>query len=808
MSNASTTDNYCFHCGETLPLNGNIFAQLGSEAKAMCCEGCKAVAEYIATAGLTEYYQHRKDLPKKVEPSNLLEKATWQVFDEISLDTICNDKSEVLIDIEGMHCVSCTWLVQNKLQDLEELEVVSLDHQSGIATIRWNPHKNSLSKLLHTINSLGYLPHVLESDAEMRMELSNKHSENSLKRLVVAGLGMMQVMMFAVALYTGNEQNMETVYRRFLIWVSMLVTFPVLFYSGMPFLRHAIQSIKLKRLHMDIPIAIALLAAFSLSVFNSLRGNGEVYFDSVVMFVFFLSISRFIQEKVTRNMLSSRQAFARMLPILVAVEEGGETVQKPVNQIKNGELIAIPMGSVIPTDGIIQSGNSDIDASSLSGESKPIRLMTGNKVYAGMRNLGQPLSVLCTTDMKQSNISLLGQRLLRAKSVSVEDENFITRYVTGFVFFTLCLALAVFIYWFIFNAWEKGFEIALAILVVSCPCALAIAMPSSVASLTKYLHKLGIYVINPSKLFKLTNLSAVILDKTGTLTDTKNILKSSMSKDDEQKYLTYAQALANFTQHPKAKFLHNNVSSIEVTNIQEVKGKGVSGTILGVEYFLGKPSYTCKSENELATDISFGDGQELLLQWQGKENIRSGAKTLIQNLQQNGYEVYISSGDETQAVTTLASSLSVESFYSMQSSEDKLALLQSLQEKNSKVLCIGDGINDAEFLQQADLSISFTNASELAQAQADILVTGTDLSKIESLLDSATQLKTIYSQNIAWAVIYNVVMIPLAVLGFIQPWIAALGMSISSLFVVLNSLRLSKAPSIASTSSLKIASAL
>ena len=457
MSISSLSDKSCFHCGEDLPANGNIFAQIGSDQKPMCCEGCKAVAEYISTAGLSDYYQHRKDLPKKVESSNLLDKTTWQAFDELQLDSVTKEHSEILIDIEGMHCVSCTWLVQNKLQALEDVEVLSLDHQSGIATINWNPNKNTLSKLLHTINALGYLPHVLDNDDELALELSSKHSENSLKRLVVAGLGMMQVMMFAVALYTGNEQNMQEVYRRFLIWVSMLVTFPVLFYSGMPFLRHAIQSIKLKRLHMDIPIAIALLSAFSLSVLNSFRGSGEVYFDSVVMFVFFLSISRFVQEKVTRSMLSSRQAFARMLPVLVDVEEGGVMVKKPVSQIKSGELIAVPMGSVIPADGLIKSGSSEIDASSLNGEAKPIRLNIGDGVFAGMRNLGQPLSVLTTTDMQQSAISLLSQRLRKAEHVSVEDKNFITRYVTGFVFFTLCLALTVFLYWLNQNSWEKGF---------------------------------------------------------------------------------------------------------------------------------------------------------------------------------------------------------------------------------------------------------------------------------------------------------------------------------------------------------------
>ena len=808
MSFLSTSDSSCFHCGEAVSKNEKIFATIGTELMPMCCEGCKAVAEYISSAGLSDYYKHRKDLPTKIESSNLLDQTTWQAFDDIQLDKVSENHSEVLIDIQGMHCVSCTWLVQNKLQEFDDLELVSLDYQSGIANIRWNPFKNSLGKILHSINALGYLPHVLENDDEILLDLSNKYSENSLKRLVVAGLGMMQVMMFAVALYTGTEQNMEPVYRRFLIWVSMLVTFPVLFYSGMPFLRHAMQSIKVKRLHMDIPIAIALLAAFSLSVLNSLRGSGEVYFDSVVMFVFFLSISRYIQEKITRSMLSSRQAFARMLPVLVDVEEGGKTIKKTVSQIKAGQLLAVPMGSVIPADGIIQSGQSDIDASSLSGESKPIRLGRGDKVYAGMRNLGQPLSVLSCTNTQQSAISLLGQRLLRTKSVSVEDKNFITRYVNAFVFFTLWLALIVFIYWFNLNAWEKGFERALAILVVSCPCALAIAMPSCVASLSKQLHKLGIYVINPSKLFKLTTLSKLIFDKTGTLTDTKNILKSSLPTEDEEKYLSYAQALANFTQHPKAKFLQNRISRLKVINVQEVKGKGVSGIIDGREYFLGRPAFTNKALDDSSTNISFGDGQSVLLQWQGKETIRPGSRALIHSLKNIGLEVYISSGDETLAVKALANSLSVDNYYASQSSEEKLSLLHSLQVKGFSVLCIGDGINDAEFLQQADLSISFTNASELAQAQADILVTGSDISKIEKLLNSATQLKTIYSQNLAWAITYNIVMIPLAILGFIQPWIAALGMSLSSLFVVLNSLRLSKVRKITSNSTLIAANVL
>ncbi|NNC98177.1 MAG: heavy metal translocating P-type ATPase, partial [Gammaproteobacteria bacterium] len=476
-----------------MPEQDVLYLSMDSERRAMCCAGCKSVAEFIVNAGLSDYYKHRKELPDKIDSASLMQSTDWQAFDRANFDSrIGPDVHEVILDIEGLHCVSCSWLVKNKLENQCEIKVISLDHQTGIAVIQWDKNKTPLSSILHSINSLGYLPHVLDQEnGELQQELSDQNSENSLKRLVVAGLGMMQVMMFAVALYTGNEQNMENVYRRFLIWVSMLVSFPVLFYSGMPFLRHAWQSIRLHRMHMDIPIAIAMLSAFSLSVVNSFSGTGEVYFDSVVMFVFFLSVSRYIQEQVSRKMLNSRQALARMLPVFVEIEENGQLLKKPLTEIKLGEKIAIPIGAVIPADGVINSGRTEIDASSLSGESRPLVCKQGDAVFAGMRNLGQPISITTTAITKHSALSVLSQRLKRAKFTSEQNQLSLTRYVTAFIAFTLLLATCVFIYWNLHRDWQYGFEIALAVLVVSCPCALSIALPSGVASLTRYLHKQG-----------------------------------------------------------------------------------------------------------------------------------------------------------------------------------------------------------------------------------------------------------------------------------------------------------------------------
>lgn len=789
----------CFHCGEPLPQTGSDFITINGRLEPMCCSGCKAVAQFIVDAGLDSYYSHRKELPGKITDTSLLDVRDWQAFDEVvTIQKSGQDMSEVLLDIEGMHCVSCAWLVQQKLESGNDVKVVSLDHQSGIALIRWNKSKLALSSILYTINALGYLPHLLEQDesGDLEYDLGVRRSEDSLKRLVVAGLGMMQVMMFAVALYSGDEMNMQSVYRRFLVWVSMLVTFPVLFYSGMPFLRHAWHSIKMRRMHMDIPITIALLSAFSLSVVNSFLATGEVYFDSVVMFVFFLSVSRYIQESITRRMISSRQAFSRMLPVLAEVDINGRCVKKPATEIRTGDKISIPIGGIIPADGEILSGRTEIDAAWISGESMPLQFAQGDKVFAGMVNLSNPIQITVSKDARQSALSVLSRRLQRSEYISSEQKTFVTRYVTGFIAFTLLLALCAFAYWYFQNEWRYGFEIALAVLVVSCPCALAIAMPSSVASLTKSLHDCGIYIINPDKLLNLTRVSTVILDKTGTLTDPLPELVAPSIQDNTDKYLDYACALSHFTQHPKARFLHASKSDTNVTGVEEKKGLGISGLINGQRYYLGQPGYVSDLEQTgvelLESYLCFGDGRSCLLKWAVEDVPRSGADSMLKLIQAQDCKTILCSGDQETRVSLIADEFNFDHYYARQSSEQKLEIIQALQQQGEVVLSIGDGVNDAEFLQQADLSVSFTSATDLAQANADILIANQDLSKIEVLMHSAENLKRIYRQNLAWAISYNVVMLPLAVLGYIQPWIAALGMSLSSLFVVANSLRLSR----------------
>ena len=817
----------CFHCGE-LVKSKNLAADgssldLGSnkesdyqieykhQLKPVCCLGCKAVAEFILSSEQSNnYYELRDNAGSKVEPEFLEQITQWEFYDNKSEfwgeeNTSSSENRELYLDINGMHCSACSWLIRNKVQNLDGVEVKSIDAATGVTVIDWQPEKTKFSQILKTISLLGYRPSLLGE------KISDDEERNSeLKRLVVAGLGMMQVMMYSVALYAGEWQGMDSVYIRFLTWVSLFVTTPVLFYSGLPFIKNAIISIKNVSAHMDIPIALAICLAYTLSCINFFRDQGSVYFDSVVMFIFFISIARFIQHRLQYRNMKTQQAIARMLPNFVSIvinknpsKESIEKKQVPLSSIKVDEELWIASGEIIPVDAILVSENAGIEESLLTGESDLITKTKGEKLSAGSINNAQAILIKTTSTSQNSTLSVLGRRLATNNSSKNDFQLKLARFSSTFVVIVLGLAVLTLLYWTRQGQFEKGLEAALSVLVISCPCALSLAIPASLAALSHSLHKQGMHVMNSNALIQFSRAKTILFDKTGTLTELslpEEQFQAVFNQDfDQSKCLDLIVALEKQSIHPVARVFHSYETPYSVSEFNEIKGQGVSGVIDDCEFIFAKSEYLktlglpfdeSSISNQLLLVQKVDKHYQLLANVKLKQNLRPNTKTTISNLQSEGLDIQIISGDQAQSVETIASQLEIKTYLSGLSSQQKFDYIEELQ-KHQLVAAVGDGINDAEVLNKANISLSFTHATHIAQASADVLLSGQSLAPVHHLYRACKKLNSIVKTNITWAVSYNTLFIPLAAMGYIQPWMAALGMSLSSLFVVMNASRLS-----------------
>ena len=810
----------CFHCGDIVPAHlvsaeSDYQIEYKNQLQPVCCLGCKAVAEFIISSDQSSnYYDLRENSGAKVEPEFLEEIVQWEFYDNKSefwgeKNTSTDDERELYLDINGIHCSACSWLIRNKIQHLDGVEVKSIDAATGVAVINWQPEKTKFSQILKTISLLGYRPSLLGE------KINDDEQRNSeLKRLVVAGLGMMQVMMYSVALYSGEWNGMDSIYTRFLTWVSLFVTTPILFYSGLPFIKNALMSIRNFSAHMDIPIALAICSAYTLSCFNFFRGQGSVYFDSVVMFIFFISIARFIQHRLQYKNMKTQQAIARMLPNFVSVVSNVvsnknntvaelEKKQVPLSSIQIDEELSIATGEIIPVDAILLSEHAGIEESLLTGESDLITKYKGETLSAGSINTAQAIIIKTTSTSQNSTLSVLGRRLATNNSTKNNFQLRLARFASIFVVTVLALAAMTLLYWTREGQFEKGLEAALSVLVISCPCALSLAIPASLAALSQSLHKQGMHVMNSNALLQFSRAKTILFDKTGTLTELSlpndQIKVINENEISQKQCLEIIVALEKNSIHPVARVFHAYETPYSVNDFKEYKGQGVSGKVENYEYIFAKSDYLntlgvhfneLEKTNQLHLVRKHQNKYQVLANIKLNQNLRPNTKATISALQNDDLDIQIISGDQEQSVAEIASQLGIKKYLSEQSSEQKYNYIEKLQ-KQHLVAAVGDGINDAEVLNKANISLSFTHATHIAQASADVLLSGQSLAPVHHLYRACKKLNRIVKTNIIWALTYNITFIPLAAMGYIEPWMAALGMSLSSLFVVMNASRLS-----------------
>jgi Cu2+-exporting ATPase len=793
----------CYHCGEAVPSGAPILAELKGVSRPMCCIGCKAVAEFIDSSGLSAFYRFR-DTPDS--DLNLTPIDTdWQQYDVEALKTRYvhqqDGLAEATIDIGGMYCSACVWLFDNGLKQLDGIESASVSPATHRAVIRWHSDRLRFSELLNAISRIGFKPAPV--GAGQASDARADESRLALKRLIVAAAAGMQVMMFAVALYAGDYFGIEGGVENFLRIISLLVTIPIVFYSARPFFASAWRGLRAASPGMDLPVSIAIGAAFIASTYATWRNNGDIYFDSVAMFVFFLSATRFMEMRARHRSDDHALALARLLPDTAIRLRQGRSENIILDQVKTGDTLSIRPGDVIPVDGELVSGQLSVDESMLSGESRPIQREAGEAVFAGGIVRGGNANLRVTKTGASTSLAEIGRMLERAKAdrppIALLADRIASRFVVGVLLVTSIAAVV----WYFIEP-ERAFEVALATLVVTCPCALALATPAAIAAATGRLARDGFLLVRTRILDVLTRAKIIVFDKTGTLTEGQPaVLETqllSSKHTDTNTLLALAASIETASEHVLARAFsaHYVPGQFVPDDVQVVPGLGVEAVVDGNRYRIGAFQFVARPDDIRAvnesddryTEVYLADQSTLLAHFTVGDQLRADARESIADLRQRGYEPVIASGDRPSAVRYAAEALGIENWHAGLSPGGKLDLVRQLRAQNNAVIMVGDGINDAPVLAAADASIALDAGTALARASADAVSLGRKLGTIVIAADIARDTRRIIRQNIVWAIIYNVTAIPLAVAGFLAPWMAALGMSLSSFVVVLNALRL------------------
>ncbi len=797
----------CFHCGLPIPVGAVYRVAIDGVERQMCCAGCQAVAQAIVANDLTDFYRFRTDVgnrPEDLIPDQLRD---LQVYDseELQRSFVRVDDEhirEASLILEGIVCAACVWLNERHVRQLEGVLDFRVNYSTHRATLRWDNSRLRLSDVLKAITEIGYHAHPF--DPSKLQNLQKKEKSAALRRIAVAGLGMMQVMMVAIALYIGEASDMDRHMRGFLRWISFIMTTPVVFYSARVFFSSAWRDLRRSQFGMDVPVSLAIGIAYLASVWATWTGAGEVYFDSVTMFTFFLLTGRYLEMVARHKSGQIAEELVRLTPATAirVTETGQETVA--VSALVLGDHVLIKPGDSVPVDGVVIEGTSSINESLLTGESLPRHKQVGDNLVGGTLNIESPLLMRVDKLGDHTVLAAITRLLERAQTEKPHLAQVADKVASWFVLFILILSATVFVFWY-FREPEHAFWIMLSVLVVTCPCALSLATPVALTAATSVLTSYGVLTTRGHALDALAKVKRFIFDKTGTLTDGElHVLKvhvlGSLDRDSCQ---CIAAGLECASEHPVAKAITTLcATSAAVSHLQTESGRGVRGTIEGQEFRLGTPEFVGALVNQPMVSVSLdiedeglsrvylGSEQQWLAVFLLADQIREEAPRAVQALHELKIQLSLLSGDTPNVVQRLAQTLGIETAKGACLPADKLQVVQAYQQSGEVVAMVGDGVNDAPVLAAAQVSVAMGSGSQLAQASADMVLLSENLQRLPLAVRIARKTQRIIYQNFAWAIVYNVLAIPLAASGILPPWVAALGMSASSLIVVLNAMRL------------------
>ncbi|AGA87055.1 putative copper-importing P-type ATPase A [Pseudomonas sp. SCT] len=794
----------CYHCGLPVPTGSPYQARVLGEMRALCCPGCQAVAEAIVKGGLESYYQHRSDTainPQSL-PQELNEEMALYDRKDVQQPFVQHqgELASTSLMIEGISCAACGWLIERHLRNLNGVAEASLNLSNHRLSVRWSDAQLPLSELLGELRRIGYAAHPYQADqAAERLASENRRS---LRQLGVAGLLWMQVMMATMATWPEFNLDLSESFFVTLRWTALLLTTPIVFYCCTDFFKGALRDLRTRHLTMDVSVSLAIGGAYVAGIWSTITGQGELYFDAVGMFALFLLAGRYLERRARERTADATAQLVNLLPAsCLKLDADGHSNRILLSELQLGDRVLVQPGALIPADGTIISGQSSVDESVLTGEYLPLPRGCGDAVTAGTLNVEGPLTVEVQALGDDTRLSAIVRLLERAQADKPKLAELADKVAQWFLLVVLVVATVVGLVWWQIDP-QRAFWIVLALLVATCPCALSLATPTALTTATGTLHKLGLLLTRGHVLEGLNQIDTVVFDKTGTLTEGRLTLTAvhPLGALDADACLALAAALENRSEHPIARAFGR--APLAAESVETVPGLGLLGCVEGRNLRIGQPNFVAEGFSQPAPVIPGEQGQWLLLgdergplAWLVLDDrLRDDAPALLAACRRRGWQTLLLSGDSSPMVGQIAKELGIDQAEGGMTPAAKLTRLQALQAQGHRVLMLGDGVNDVPVLAAADISVAMGSATDLAKTSADAVLLSNRLTSLAQAFDVARRSRRIIIENLTWASLYNGLILPFAAIGWVTPLWAALGMSISSLLVVLNALRLTRQP--------------
>ncbi len=804
---AATGKEACFHCGLPVPPGSTFHSHVLGEDRPMCCPGCQAVADAIVDNGMEDYYRYRTEPGARPadDVSRMLEELS--VFDrpEMQKSFVANregDTREASLILEGIVCSACVWLTERHVRQLPGVISFSVNFSTHRAQVSWDNRQIKLSEILHAIAAIGYRAHPYDPNRQDRVFKRERHI--LMQRLAVAGLVYLQVMMISMALYFGDYLGINDQLRYFFWWMSLILSTPIVLYSGQAFFKPAWRDLKQKQVGMDLPVSLSIILAYAGSAWAVVTNSGHIYFDSVTMFIALLLGGRLLELSARHKAGEMSESLTRLVPAVAhRIEPDGSVLAIPAFDLVEGDRVLIRPGDAVPADGVVFEGESSVNAAMLTGESVPESKYPGAELVAGTINTESPLVMTVQKVGQDTLVSSIVRLIDRAQSQKPKISELADRFARKFVFALLGITVVVTAIWLWIDP-SKAFWVAVSILAITCPCSISLATPSAIAVAVGRMTRAGLLVTRGYALEGLAHATHVVFDKTGTLTDGQLAVQrieptSSFSPDE---LLLWAGSLEQQTEHPVGRAIvlaaKRGRELLPVTDVKNHPGRGMTGVVAGHRIAVGNQRLFEELGIAAAVDFSASADLQVLVAIEERlagivhlsDTIRADAKAALDEIVSLGLKPIILSGDHRDRVAQMAQSLGVLHAEGGLLPAEKLARVEQLQSEGAIVLMVGDGINDAPVLAQAQVSMAMGGGTVIARHSADIVLINDQLMQIPFGLRYSRRVMANIKENLGWSVVYNAIAIPLAAAGLVQPWVAAIGMSLSSILVVGNALRL------------------
>ncbi|MFK5938199.1 MAG: heavy metal translocating P-type ATPase [Sulfurimonas sp.] len=766
-----------------------------------CCNGCQGVYHLLSDEGLNSFYDKAGDV--KLSPptqqyedsSNFNAPAFYDRFVSVNSDGF----SEVSLIIEGIHCSACVWLNEKALHKMDGVIEANINFTNNKGKIVWADNILKLSQIIDMIRAIGY--NAYPYDAELQESHANKERKDYYLRMSVAIFASMNIMWIAVAQYAGYFTGMTQGIKTVLNVAEWILSTPVLFYSGWIFFRGAYYGMKTKVVNMDILVATGAFLTYLYSIYITITKSGEAYFDSVTMIITFVLIGKFLEVLSKKNAADTLDIIGKHIPSEVNIVKDSKIVACKLDDVQVGDTIVVTSGEKVLLDGEILKGEGSFDESNLTGESEPIYKKVGDSVISGTISIDADIQFRASKDFEHSTLSNLVQLLESAIGKKPKIEQLANRLSEYFSTAILLLAFATFVVWWLWpHSFETAFIVGISVIVIACPCALALATP--VASLVglSLAAKRGILFKEAAQLETMAKVDTLVLDKTGTITEGKPKVVNEIIFENFNREWLYS--LTKLSLHPVSlgivEYMHgngDNLSIIDFDEFTQLQARGMSAELNGVKLLGG--NYKLMKENGVdvkhtsdKTLFFFAIDKTIVAVYELSDKIKEGALELISQLKLKNIQTIMLTGDNEKAAFSVAGELGLETFYYEQTPEDKSKFIAKLHEDKKTVVMVGDGVNDVLALALADIGIVMGSGSDIAVDIGDVILLNDSLVSLNDAFKISRTTYGLIKQNLGISLVYNGVTIPLAMAGLIIPLIAAISMSVSSLLVVGNSMRI------------------